>query len=62
MLEMCNRGGGKEFLQSRQNEIDSVDVVTRLDRETSGVMLFAKHGLAHSLLDTQVQDKTMQKE
>ncbi|MEE6714538.1 RluA family pseudouridine synthase [Schleiferilactobacillus harbinensis] len=57
---MANRVKG--YLQAQHNESDSVHVVSRLDRDTSGVMLFAKHSLAHSLLDTQLQDKTMQKE
>ncbi|ERL66163.1 RluA family pseudouridine synthase [Schleiferilactobacillus shenzhenensis] len=57
---MANRVKG--YLQAEHNESDAVHVVSRLDRDTSGVMLFAKHSLAHSLLDTQLQDKTMQKE
>ncbi|MBL1229783.1 RluA family pseudouridine synthase [Enterococcus sp. BWB1-3] len=34
-----------------------VHIVTRLDRDTSGVMLFAKHGFAHALLDQQLRKK-----
>lgn len=30
-------------------------IVTRLDRDTSGVVLFAKHRYAHALLDVQLQ-------
>lgn len=32
-----------------------VHIVTRLDRDTSGLMLFAKHGYAHARLDKQLQ-------
>lgn len=38
-----------------------VHIVTRLDRDTSGVMLFAKHGYAHARLDKQLQRKTIEK-
>lgn len=38
-----------------------VHIVTRLDRDTSGLMLFAKHGYAHARLDKQLQSKTIEK-
>ncbi|MGT2960252.1 RluA family pseudouridine synthase [Streptococcus caballi] len=38
-----------------------VHIVTRLDKDTSGLMLFAKHGYAHARLDKQLQQKTIQK-
>ncbi|MBP2623257.1 RluA family pseudouridine synthase [Streptococcus oricebi] len=38
-----------------------VHIVTRLDRDTSGLMLFAKHGYAHARLDKQLQKKTIEK-
>lgn len=38
-----------------------VHIVTRLDRDTSGIMLFAKHGYAHARLDKQLQQKMIQK-
>lgn len=38
-----------------------VHVVTRLDRDTTGLMLFAKHGFAHAMLDKQLQSKTLNK-
>lgn len=38
-----------------------VHIVTRLDRDTSGLMLFAKHGYAHARLDKQLQQKMIQK-
>ena len=30
---------------------------TRLDRDTSGLMLFAKHGFAHALIDQELREK-----
>lgn len=38
-----------------------VHIVTRLDRDTSGLMLFAKHGYAHARLDKQLQQKAIEK-
>lgn len=38
-----------------------VHIVTRLDKDTSGLMLFAKHGYAHARLDKQLQSKTIEK-
>lgn len=38
-----------------------VHIVTRLDRDTSGAMLFAKHGYAHARLDKQLQRKAIEK-
>lgn len=38
-----------------------VHIVTRLDKDTSGLMLFAKHGYAHARLDKQLQQKAIQK-
>lgn len=39
-----------------------VHVVMRLDRDTSGVILFAKHRFAHALLDTQLRAHQIYKE
>lgn len=36
-------------------------IVTRLDRETSGVVIFAKHHFAHTVLDTQLKQHTIRK-
>lgn len=36
-------------------------IVTRLDRDTSGIVLFAKHCYAHSLLDVQLKCHRVQK-
>lgn len=38
-----------------------VHVVTRLDRDTTGLMLFAKHGFAHAMLDKQLQSRQLKK-
>ena len=38
-----------------------VHIVTRLDRDTSGLMLFAKHGYAHARMDKQLQQKSIKK-
>ena len=51
----------KQYLIDEQAESLAVHVVTRLDRDTSGLMMFTKHGFAHSLLDRQLQSKELQK-
>ncbi|CAM2822969.1 RluA family pseudouridine synthase [Fructilactobacillus fructivorans] len=38
-----------------------VHVVNRLDRDTSGPVMFAKNHLAHSVLDKQLQDRKIEK-
>ena len=38
-----------------------VHIVTRLDKDTSGLMLLAKHGYAHARMDKQLQNKTIEK-
>lgn len=45
------------YLKAQDYENQKVHVVTRLDKDTSGLMLFAKHGYAHSLLDKMLQKK-----
>ena len=46
----------------RQNYVNQVvHVVTRLDRDTSGLMVFAKHGFAHAKLDEQLRARTFDK-
>lgn len=41
----------------QQNYADRViHVVTRLDRDTTGLMLFAKHGYAHAMIDQELQN------
>lgn len=51
----------KGYLVEQDYENKQVHIVTRLDRDTSGVMLFAKHGYAHARLDKQLQAKLIHK-
>jgi 23S rRNA pseudouridine1911/1915/1917 synthase len=45
----------KAYYQKQNYPNQVIHVVTRLDRDTSGLMLFAKHGFAHALLDYQLR-------
>lgn len=56
---MANRVKAYYKRQGYVNQV--VHVVTRLDRDTSGLMVFAKHGFAHSRLDEQLRDRTFEK-
>ncbi|WP_461215223.1 RluA family pseudouridine synthase [Lacticaseibacillus sp. GG6-2] len=56
---MANRV--KAYLQATNAPSAAIHVVTRLDRDTSGLMLFAKHSLAHSLIDAQLHTDKMVK-
>lgn len=56
---MANRV--KHYYVKHHYENQVVHIVTRLDRDTTGVMLFAKHGFAHALLDQQLRKKTIKK-
>lgn len=49
------------YLKAQGYANQKVHVVTRLDKDTSGLMLFAKHGYAHSLLDKMLQKKGITK-
>ena len=51
----------KGYLVDQDYENKQVHIVTRLDRDTPGLMLFAKHGYAHARLDKQLQAKLIQK-
>lgn len=51
----------KNYYVERDYPNKQVHIVTRLDKDTSGLMLFAKHGYAHARLDKQLQQKTIQK-
>lgn len=51
----------KGYYLRQQYENKQVHIVTRLDKDTSGLMLFAKHGYAHARMDKQLQAKTIQK-
>ncbi|WP_407893306.1 RluA family pseudouridine synthase [Lacticaseibacillus sp. N501-2] len=56
---MANRV--KAYLIASHAQSSAIHVVTRLDRDTSGLILFAKHSLAHSLIDAQLHTDKMQK-
>ena len=51
----------KGYLVEQKYENKQVHIVTRLDRDTSGLMLFTKHGYAHARLDKQLQTKQINK-
>ncbi|WP_165329408.1 RluA family pseudouridine synthase [Streptococcus tangpeifui] len=51
----------KAYYQEKGYENQQVHIVTRLDKDTSGLMLFAKHGYAHSRMDKALQAKTIEK-
>ncbi|MGO2082661.1 RluA family pseudouridine synthase [Vagococcus sp.] len=38
-----------------------IHIVTRLDRDTTGLMIFAKHGFAHAMMDKQLRSGELQK-
>ncbi|WDF83842.1 RluA family pseudouridine synthase [Lacticaseibacillus pabuli] len=52
----------KFYLQHSHAESTAIHVVTRLDRDTSGLMLFAKHSFAHTLLDRQLHTQSLDKQ
>ncbi|MGO5334954.1 RluA family pseudouridine synthase [Enterococcus cecorum] len=52
---MANRVKAYYKQQNYANQV--IHVVTRLDRDTSGLMVFAKHGFAHAKLDVQLRNK-----
>ena len=54
---MANRVKAYYKQQGYQDQV--IHVVTRLDRDTSGLMLFAKHGFAHAKLDVQLRQKQL---
>ncbi|MGK0550837.1 RluA family pseudouridine synthase [Enterococcus faecalis] len=56
---MANRVKAYYQQQGYANQV--IHVVTRLDRDTSGLMLFAKHGFAHARLDQQLRKKQVEK-
>lgn len=51
----------KYHLQQTNASSQAIHTVTRLDRDTSGLMIFTKHSFAHSMLDQQLQNKQLQK-
>ncbi|HCT95501.1 RluA family pseudouridine synthase [Vagococcus sp.] len=50
---MANRV--KHYYQSQNYPNQVIHVVTRLDRDTTGLMLFAKHGYAHAMMDKELR-------
>ena len=52
----------KGYYERRHYENQRVHIVTRLDRDTSGLVIFAKHHMAHSVLDKQLKEHTLRKE
>lgn len=57
---MTNRVKG--YIEEQGYLHQTIHVVSRLDRETSGIMIFAKHALAHSYLDALLKDKSIHRE
>lgn len=51
----------KAYLMEQGCPNQQIHIVTRLDRDTSGLMLLAKHGYAHARLDKQLQAKAIEK-
>ena len=56
---MANRVKGYYCRQNYKDQV--VHIVTRLDRDTTGLMLFAKHGYAHALMDEALRSRTLLK-
>lgn len=52
---MANRVKGYFIQKQYSNKV--IHIVTRLDRDTSGLMFFAKHRYAHALIDQALRDK-----
>lgn len=52
---MANRV--KYYTMKKEQAAGTVHVVTRLDKDTSGAMIFAKHSFAHSQLDRQLRNR-----
>ncbi|PKY93046.1 RluA family pseudouridine synthase [Facklamia hominis] len=48
----------KGYYQFKNYQDQVIHIVTRLDRDTTGLMLVAKHRLAHALMDRQVKQGT----
>lgn len=56
---MANRIRG--YVERNHYTHKTVHVVTRLDRETSGAMIFAKNALAHSMIDQKMRKQEVEK-
>ena len=51
----------KYYYNQQQYVNRIIHVVTRLDRDTTGLMMFAKHGFAHAMMDKQLQSGELKK-
>lgn len=51
----------KGYYQRQKYESQVTHVVTRLDRDTSGLVIFAKHHFAHSVLDRELKEHQIKK-
>lgn len=51
----------KGYFQKNNYPNQVIHIVTRLDKDTSGLMLFAKHGFAHALMDKSLRLKGVTK-
>jgi 23S rRNA pseudouridine1911/1915/1917 synthase len=56
------KGVGEPASQQDGTPIERSGVVHRLDRDTSGVMILAKHNDAHAFLKAQFKDRSVRKE
>lgn len=56
---MANRIKGYYIQKAYEDQV--IHIVTRLDRDTSGLMLIAKHRLAHAWMDQQIRDGLLHK-
>lgn len=56
---IANRVRGYYQRQHYQDQV--IHIVTRLDRDTSGLMIIAKHRLAHALMDRQARKGEVEK-
>ncbi|MDR2465092.1 MAG: RluA family pseudouridine synthase [Streptococcaceae bacterium] len=56
---MANRV--KNYYKKMNYPDQVIHVVTRLDRDTTGLMLFAKHSFAHGMLDKALRNKEVKK-
>lgn len=52
----------KGYIEANDYYHQTIHVVNRLDKDTSGVIIFAKHTLAHSYLDTLLKNKKLHRE
>lgn len=55
------RSSEKNIFDSLLKEYPKLELVHRLDRDTSGVLLFAKNKKAHEFIKKQFQDRTIKK-